>query len=277
MDLSPTNTLAEFLRERRGRLDPTAFGFAARRRRTPGLRREEVAQRAGVSATWYTWLEQGRGGPPSADTLERLARALELDGASRELLFLLAQQRPPPLRARPDGEVSPALQRMIESLRTSPAVIKTALWDLVAWNEAARVILGDYRDVPPQERNVLRRLFCDPSVKAGMPDWESDVRLALSAFRLDAARAAWSDKAAALIAELEAASPDFRRMWNEGDARTGGQGVKHMMHPRLGALEFDYATFSIDGADGLTLVVYTPASAAIERKVERLMAGGIAA
>src|SRR5580698_8236229 len=137
----PVASLGSFLRDRRSRLQP---GQDVRgRRRTPGLRREEVAMRASVSVTWYTWLEQGRGGPPSDEVLERLARALELDATGREILFLLGQQRPPPLSPSPPPAVTPALQRVLDAF-PNPAIVKTPTWDIVAWNEAARTVLGDY-------------------------------------------------------------------------------------------------------------------------------------
>src|ERR1700679_1457189 len=122
--MADTNSLGIYLKDRRAKLDPTAFGFVLKRRRTPGLRREEVAQRANVSATWYTWLEQGRGGAPSADVLERIARALTLTTAEREHLFLLAQNRPPEIRAQAHETVSPRLQRILDSLPNSPAYVK---------------------------------------------------------------------------------------------------------------------------------------------------------
>ena len=131
------NLLGVFLKNRRGRLDPAALGFGSARRRTPGLRREEVARLADVSATWYTWLEQGRGGPPSADVLERLAAALLLTPPEREHLFLLAQHRPPAPRCQVSQSVTPQLQRVLDSMEFSPAFVKTSAWDVVAWNRAA--------------------------------------------------------------------------------------------------------------------------------------------
>src|SRR3954451_14526540 len=136
--------LGDFLRDRRTKLDPAAFGFSLTRRRTAGLRREEVAQRANVSATWYTWLERGRGGAPSADVLDRIARALMLTDAEREHLFLLGLGRLPEARYRRDEGVTPRLQRILDLLEPTPALIRTATWDVVAWNKAATVMLTDY-------------------------------------------------------------------------------------------------------------------------------------
>lgn len=142
------NTLAGFLRDRRTRLDPAVFGFTGRRR-TPGLRREEVAQRANISPTWYTWLEQGRGGAPSADVLDRIAGSLMLTDLEREHLFILALGRPPEMRYRPADGVSPRLQRLLDAFDACPAFIKTATWDVLAWNQAAAVVLTDYATLPP--------------------------------------------------------------------------------------------------------------------------------
>src|SRR5512142_2756215 len=138
------NLLGAYLKDRRAKLDPAALGFSLGRRRTAGLRREEVAQRANISATWYTWLEQGRGGAPSADVLERIARALMLTDVEREHLFLIGLGRPPELRYQAIEGVSPRLQRVLDALETSPAIIRTMIWDVVAWNRAATIVLTDY-------------------------------------------------------------------------------------------------------------------------------------
>src|ERR1700753_4359505 len=139
------NPLGTYLKARRAKLDPAAFGFPRERRRTPGLRREEVAQRAHVSATWYTWLEQGRGGAPSADVLDRIARAMMLTDLEREHIFLLGLGRPPEVKYRaPKEGVTPRLQRILDALEIQPAFIKTPAWDVVAWNRAAASVLTDY-------------------------------------------------------------------------------------------------------------------------------------
>src|SRR5215469_6777326 len=137
------NALGAYLKDRRAKIDPAALGFPGGRRRTPGLRREEVAQRAHISPTWYAWLEQGRGGAPSAEALSRIAGALMLTDVEREHLFLLGLGRPPEVRYRPADGVSPRLQRVLDSFELCPAIIKTALWDVVAWNHAALAVLAD--------------------------------------------------------------------------------------------------------------------------------------
>lgn len=265
-----TGALGAFLRARRARIAPGPE--AAGRRRTPGLRREEVAARAGVSVTWYTWLEQGRGGAPSAEVLERLARALALDEAGREMLFLLAQQRPPTVRARPTAAPSPAVQAVLDGMVASPALVKTPTWDVVAWNAAAAAVLTDYAALPPGERNALRLLFGDGRVREHLPDWEAVAAAAVGVFRVDVARMGGSAEAEALAAELRATNADFRRLWAENEARGHGDGLKRMNHPVAGPLNLHYAAFAVDGADGLTMVVYTPASAEDAAKIQRLVA-----
>src|ERR1700723_4327676 len=143
------NQLAGYLKDRRTKLDPAAFGLPAGRRRTPGLRREEVAQRANISPTWYTWLEQGRGGAPPAYVLDRIAGALMLTDVEREHLFLLGLGRRPEGHYRKDEGVTPRLQRVLDALEPIPALIRTAIWDVVAWNRAATVMLIDYASLPP--------------------------------------------------------------------------------------------------------------------------------
>src|SRR5271154_5632899 len=189
MSASNESLLGTYLKDRRTRLDPAAFGLSGARRRTPGLRREEVAQRANISPTWYTWLEQGRGGAPSAEVLDRIARALMLTDVEREHVFLLGLGRPPEVRYRATDGITPRLQRVLDALEPSPALIRTATWDVVAWNHAATEMLTDYGSLPPDQRNVLRFIFLDPRVRAAQDDWESVARFVVGAFRVDAARA----------------------------------------------------------------------------------------
>ena len=179
------NRLGIYLTDRRRKLDPASFGLPAERRRTPGLRREEVAQRANISPTWYTWLEQGRGGAPSADVLDRIARALDADRCrARAPLSGSASAAPPEARYRRGRGVTPRLQRVLDALDPSPAVIRTAIWDVVAWNRAATVMFGDYGSAPPEQRNILRFIFLDPRARAAQYDWESVARFVLGAFRV---------------------------------------------------------------------------------------------
>jgi transcriptional regulator with XRE-family HTH domain len=255
------NRLGTYLKDRRTKLDPGAFGLPSGRRRTPGLRREEVAQRANISPTWYTWLEQGRGGAPSADVLDRIARALMLTDVEREHLFLVALGRPPEVRYRAADGVTPRLQSVLDALDPSPAVIRTAIWDVVAWNKAATVMLMDYGSMPAEQRNILRYFFLDPRSRAAQYDWESVARFVLGAFRVDAARAGAAAEVAPLVDELCRLSPEFKAMWSDNEVRGHqGEAVKHIRHPKLGSLAFQYSAFAVDGRTDLTMVVYNPAT-----------------
>jgi transcriptional regulator with XRE-family HTH domain len=270
---APTMTLGGFLRARRARLAP-APGVAGRRR-TPGLRREEVAARAGVSVTWYTWLEQGRGGPPSDHVLEQLSEALELDSSGREVLFLLAQQRPPPLKvtAMTPPVVAPALQRVLDGMPFSPAIIKTPTWDVIAWNAPAAAVLGNYGDLPMEERNVLRRLFGSPEVRQVLPEWEANARFAIGVFRVDIARAGdQRPEIGALAAELLATNAEFRRLWAENDVSGHWTGRKHFSRPDVGEFELETTAYAVDGSDSLSMIVFTPVGPEDVKAVERLMA-----
>lgn len=266
------NALGAYLKDRRTRLDPAAFGLSGNRRRTPGLRREEVAQRANISATWYTWLEQGRGGAPSADVLDRITRALMLTEVEREHLFLLGLGRPPEVRYKPTEGVTPRLQRLLDAFEISPALIKTPIWDVVAWNRAAAAVLTDYGALPPGQRNILRMIFLDPRVRAAQFDWDRVARFVVSAFRADAARAGASAQIAPLVAELCQRSPEFDAMWRDNDVRSYGDGVKQLRHPILGPVAFEYSSFAVDGRPDLAMVVYNPATPGDAARVRTLVA-----
>ncbi|MCA6122140.1 helix-turn-helix domain-containing protein [Bradyrhizobium sp. WSM 1704] len=269
--LAHENLLGAYLKDRRSKLDPAALGFPAERRRTPGLRREEVAQRANISPTWYTWLEQGRGGAPSADVLDRIARALMLTDVEREHLFLLGLGRAPEVRYQRSEGVTPRLQRVLEALSPSPAVIRTATWDVVAWNKAATVVLTDYGALPPHQRNILRFIFLDPRVRAAQYDWASVARFVVGAFRVDAARAGAATAVQPFVDELCRLSPEFAALWRDNDVRSHGDGVKHLRHPILGPIAFEYSVFAVDGRPDLSMVVYNPVDAGVVAKIRELI------
>jgi transcriptional regulator with XRE-family HTH domain len=262
--------LGDYLKHRRAKLDPAAFGFAPGRRRTPGLRREEVAHRAHISPTWYTWLEQGRGGAPSAGVLDRIARALMLTDVEREHLFLLGLGRQPEVRYRKDEGVTPRLQRVLDALEPCPALIRTAIWDVVAWNRAATVMLTDYGSLPPEQRNILRFIFLDPRVRAAQYDWESVARFVVGSFRVDAARAGAAAEVEPLVDELCRLSPEFKAMWRDNDVRSHNEGVKHIGHPVAGPIAFEYSAFAVDGRPDLSMVVYNPETPADAEKIRSL-------
>src|SRR2546427_10635913 len=194
-----TNLLGTYLKDRRGKVDPAALGFPLKRRRTPGLCRDAVARSANVSATWYSWLEQGRGGAPSADVVDRIARALMLTDVEREHLFLIALGRPPEVHYQGVEGVTTRLQRVLDSLEISPAYVKTSTWDVVAWNRAAAAVLVDYGTLDPKQRDLLRLVFFDTHIRGKQLDWQGVVRLGVGGFRADVARAGAAKNVAALV------------------------------------------------------------------------------
>ena len=272
---APDNQLGSYLRDRRTRLDPAALGFNGQRRRTPGLRREEVAQRANISATWYTWLEQGRGGAPSADVLDRIAKGLMLTEPEREHLFMLGLGRPPDVRYKFVESVTPRLQRVLDAFEVSPAIIKSATWDVIAWNRAAAMVLGDYSKLPRQERNIMRLMFGGKRPRAVQEDWEAVARFVVSAFRADIVRAGacGNDDAARLVDELQRLSPEFAELWQENDVVSESEGWKRLHHPEAGLLELEFSSFAVDGRPELAMVVYNPVSPETAEKIRSFMAG----
>ena len=258
MSVPHGNALGLYLKDRRARLDPASFGFSSWRRRTPGLRREEVAQRANISPTWYAWLEQGRGGAPSADVLDRIAKGLMLSESEREHLFILGLGHPPEVRYKAAEGITPRLQRVLDSMEVVPAIVKTPLWDVVAWNRAAAALLTDYAALPPAERNILRLIFVDSGVRSAQEDWRSVARFAVGAFRADAARAGATAESGQFVDELSGLSPEFEALWLANDVNAYGEGLKRLHHAKLGLLELEFSAFAVDGRPDLGMIVYNP-------------------
>jgi transcriptional regulator with XRE-family HTH domain len=258
--ISAGNQLGTYLKDRRAKLDPAALGFSTGRRRTPGLRREEVAQRANISPAWYTWLEQGRGGAPSADVLERIARALMLTDIEREHIFLLGLGHQPEARFKRSESVTPRLQRVLDSLDPSPALVRNAAYDVIAWNRATAVILFDYGGLPPEDRNILRNTFLDPNARDVHPDWEAMARFMVGTFRVETARAGATAQVQPLVDELCRLSPEFNRMWHDNDVYGQREGFKNLNHPLFGPLSLEYSAFAVDGRTDLTMVVFNAAT-----------------
>jgi transcriptional regulator with XRE-family HTH domain len=272
------NALGTYLRDRRTRLDPASFGFGGGRRRTPGLRREEVAQRANISPTWYAWLEQGRGGAPSADVLNRIAKGLMLTEPEREHLFMLGLGHPPEVRYKAAEGVTPRLQRVLDAMDVSPAIVKTPLWDVVAWNRAAAALFTDYGALAPNQRNILRMIFADARVRAAQEDWQSVARFVVGAFRADAARVGATAEIGQFVQELSRLSPEFEALWLSNDVNAYGEGLKRVHHEKLGLLELEFSAFAVDGRPDLGMIVYNPVTRAeadrIRAYIESLSAPG---
>jgi transcriptional regulator with XRE-family HTH domain len=265
------NQLGAYLRDRRTRLDPAAFGISGGRRRTPGLRREEVALRANISPTWYTWLEQGRGGAPSADVLDRIARGMMLTEPEREHLFILGLGRPPDVRYKSVDTVTPRLQRVLDAFEVSPAIIKNLTWDVIAWNRAAAALLTDYAKVPREQRNILRLMFGNQRARDAQYDWESVARAVVAGFRADAARSGARDEVSRLVDEMSAISPEFAAYWQDNEVSPHSGGVKRMRHPQAGLLELEFSSFTVEGRPELSMIVYNPVSTADGARVRALI------
>ena len=262
--------LAAFLRSRRERLSPAAAGLpTTARRRTPGLRREEVAQLAGVGVTWYTWLEQGRGIDVSTHFLEQIARALRLDGSERAHLFALAHNRPPPIAAGGSPWVTPALRRMLETI-AGPAYLATAAMQVVAWNTALSAVFGDLDAILEEDRNMLWLVFASPPHRASIPNWEAEARGMLARFRIEFGRHRDDPGFLELIRRLQQASHEFHRWWPEQDVTRRPEKTKRFDLPGVGAIELEQTTCLVEDAPGLRLVVYTPVDEASAAKVALL-------
>jgi transcriptional regulator with XRE-family HTH domain len=248
--------LSDFLKGCRARLSPADVGLPdTGRRRTPGLRREDIAVLAEVSVTWYTWLEQGRDIQVSADVLERICATLRMSADEREYLFALVQHRPAPLVASATQEVSPSLVHMLNALAV-PALVMTSRWDVIAWNELT-TIFRNYDELPPEKRNLLRILLIeDETYQHDAEQYEAMARRVLSKFRVDYSQTPEDPAFEELIAELAARSPIFRRFWNSPEVMNRSEGVGQ--YPHLGGVSFEHSSYVPEGSPMLRLVIYVP-------------------
>src|SRR5262245_44830567 len=263
--------LIDFLKGCRARLSPGQVGLPdTNRRRTPGLRREDVAALAGVSVTWYTWLEQGRRIQVSADVLERICSTLRMSADEREYLFALVQHRPAPrVPLRPD-EVSPAITRMLTALAV-PAIVMTARWDVIAWNRLASMVFRDYDKLPPERRNLLRILLVDDeSYQGDAAAYEAMARRILSKFRVDYSQVPGDPAFDELIAELSARCPIFRKLWSSPEVIGRSEAVAY--HPRFGGMTFEHSSYVPEGSPMMRLVIFVPHDEASQQKVRALIA-----
>jgi transcriptional regulator with XRE-family HTH domain len=251
--------LGDFLRTRRARLTPEDVGFSrGSRRRAPGLRRAEVAQLADISLDWYTWLEQGRPIHPSTQVLENLVQALQLDSNERAHLFFLAQQQPPPAIAMERETVSPMLQHYLDHLGTSPAFVTGKQWDILAWNEAACVVICDFRRMNTHERNMIWLLFTMPLFRQTIVDWQGHARRILAEFRASCAHYPGNPRLTELIQDLMIHSPEFRAWWPDHEVLGAPEGQKTFSFPHIGTLVFEHLAFQVFDAPNLKVTVYTP-------------------
>lgn len=271
-EIARRQALADFLRTRRERLQPAEVGLPVRpRRRTPGLRREEVAEVANVGVSWYTLLEQGRDVHPSRSVLANIAKALHLTPAEEQHLYYLAHQEPPSVIAGESDQVTPALQRVVEALDPHPALAIGRRWDALAWNQAARLLWHFDDPCPPHAHNLIWRFFA----REAQP-YDSDwVRLAqnyAAAFRTAYVRYPADPAFQTLLEDLQRVSAHFCQWWEQQQVREMPEGTRTVTDPHLGELVFDHLTFLTPLAPDVHLKVFV-AVPETRSKLERLFAG----
>jgi transcriptional regulator with XRE-family HTH domain len=263
--------LADFLRKQRAHLSPADVGLPpGLRRRTPGLRREEVAQLANIGTSWYTWLEQGRNIHPSVQVLESLAQALRLTPNERRHLFLLAGQSFPPQTPPLEEHISPVLQQMLSDLEPAPAYVMGRRFDYLAWNNAAEKIFAISAASNPYECNLVWRFFTDPMMREHFSHWEQMARGLLAEFRATSARYPGDEWFEELIEALKQVSPEFCRWWQEHDAPRELAGDKIMEHATLGHLEFQHLTLQVLSDPDVRVSLYMP-NAMTRTQLQRLL------
>lgn len=252
--------LGAFLRARREALTPEQVKLPrGRSRRTPGLRREEVALLAGVSVTWYTWLEQGRKINASTDVLRAIGRALRLDEAGQEHLISLAQPTTvtaPPV-ATPD-EVPTALRRLIDAFEPAPAYVLGPHWEFAAWNAAQRRLYPPVEQLDGIERNLIWMLFAHDAVRRLIVDWDIHARQALAEFRAATTAVRHDPVVVELVARLSEVSAEFRAWWPEHDVARFETRLRRFDHPRAGMLTFEYQQLTPAEWPALRVVVQLP-------------------
>lgn len=252
--------IAAFLRARRARVSPRDAGLpetGTGRRRTPGLRRQEVAQLAGMSVDYYIRLEQGRGPHPSRQVLSALARALMLTGGERDYLFRMADEAPPP-PVQPGREITPGLRYLLDSMRETPAYVVDAAYNVLAWNHLATFFIGDLSG--HDDRNMIRWTFRRPALDAmwSDEDFVRFTRATVADLRAGYARYPGDPEIESLVTEMLALSPRFAEMWEAHEVEARGPMVKHVNHRQAGPLEFECQVLHV-AETGQRMIAYCAA------------------
>jgi len=261
--------LRDFLRTRRARLTPKDVGMPeVGRRRTPGLRREEVAVLAGVGVSWYTWLEQGRDIKVSEEVLDAIGRALRLDEPERAHLYLLAGLNPPRAEVAPAIPVTPEMRRILDAWAPRPAYVRDRYWNFIAINDAARAVFG-YGDT---DHNCLISFFTNARYRAMHGEWEAAAPDVAAGFRGDAARFSDDPEFGRIADDLCEVSPEFAELWARHDVIEHTQAVKAVRHPEIGELIFDSTALPLPDRPGHHLILHNPRpGTGTEARLERLM------
>ncbi|GHG95218.1 DNA-binding protein [Streptomyces lanatus] len=273
--LDPRAELSEFLRTRRARLKPEDVGLPdyGRHRRVPGLRREELAQLAGVSVAYYTRLEQGNGRNVSAEVLDSIARALRLTDAEHTHLTHLA--KPKQNKKRPAArteQVRPALRQLLDSIDGVPAYISGRRSDILAWNRMAAAVFGDWAELPAQERNWARLVFLRPEYRELFLEWDQKASDMVGFLRMDAGLHPDDPRLSALVGELSVKSEEFRRLWAIHDVKEKGYGVKPLRHPLVGELTLNFESFRLADDTDQVLITYHAEPGSPSAEALRLLA-----
>jgi transcriptional regulator with XRE-family HTH domain len=251
--------LSLFLKQRRDRIIPESVGLPkGTRRRSPGLRREEVAQLAGVGTTWYTWLEQGRDIRVSTQVLDSIARVLHLSSVERTYLFELVRDELPPPQAEYATQISPTLQFVVDNQRFCPAYIMGWRWDVLAWNQLACLVLIDFEKLPVQERNIIWLLYMNDEFRARQLNWKAACQETLGHFRASCAAYIGNPEFTDLIERLKGKNPEFQEDWNHLDVSEKYNSFKEFRHPSLGQLKFEIVMLQVNEPLNTKLVLFVP-------------------
>jgi transcriptional regulator with XRE-family HTH domain len=271
--MATSSELGAFLRTRRARVTPEESGLipAPTRRRVPGLRREEVAQLAGVSVDYYVQLERGRKIHASEPVLDAIARALCLTDDERAYLHTLAKSGRPRPRPLPPQRVRPALYQILETMTDLPALVVGRRTDILATNRMARALYTDFDALPHRERNMARFLFLDDGARTLYDDWEGIARTSVAALRLYAGEHPHDPQLAELVGELSVRDPDFRVWWADHDVQRRTYGSKRFHHPVAGDLTLQYEALTVTGDPDQILGVYTPEPGSTSEESLRLL------
>lgn len=251
--------LGDFLKMKRAQITPSQVGLPnGLRRRTPGLRREEVSCLAGIGLTWYTWLEQGRDIQVSVEVLESLSRILMLDEQERSHIYILAKQVPPTNIPTYQQTVSPMLQSVLDNLILSPAFIMDTRWNIIAWNKAASIVFADFSKINVNQRNMIWMMFKYENYRNLFIDWEFHAKGMLARFRASIGQYIEDPYIANLIDNLKKESEEFNLWWATHNVQRESEVYKKINHPNVGELIFDFSSFDVSDNWGLKLIVNTP-------------------
>jgi len=263
--------LSDFLRTRRARISPADIGFPAAHRRRTWFAARRGSPVAGMSATWYTWLEQRRPISVSRGMLDNLARVLQLNPVERIQLFRLAR-REPAIDSTPQREaISPRFQRMLDQSDIMPSFVMGRRWDVLGWNRAARAFFLDFEQVPSDERNLAWLLFTHPALRSLLVDWSTRAQDTVARFRADYGRYAGDSHFVQLVDRLNAVGPEFAQWWPRHDVLPLSEGCAQYNHPLVGRMVVDHMTFSVVDNPELRVVAWLPEASSM-KKMRRIIA-----